>query len=435
MTSNSARILGVYLVNAEQPLRVGTLLRDPDGNVKFIIDEGYVDLGPERPTLSLRWSYPGDDERAIRSLRAADDKIARQGELPAWFGHLLPEGVLRELIVASFGWKQPEDFDLLVRLGEDLPGALIVRDEGEIRSRFALSGARERTESTQVFKFSLGGLQLKFSMIRADHHLMLPARGRLGNMLVKFASERYSDLPEMEFLGMKLAQAAGVNVAPCELVPIEQVGGVPERLLVGEYVLAVERFDRLPGGGRVHFEEFAQILGVTGIRKYTAANEESNFRMIQRFAADSRGAVQEAVRRFTVNVLLGNGDAHLKNWAFRYPDGRTPELSPAYDIVPTIALNPGDINLALKFRGTSDYRLVTLDRFEATARLLQVESKILVREVQETVERAVDLWPAVIADLPVAEKRLGLLRQHWEGLALTRDLENAFRSVAVSLQP
>jgi serine/threonine-protein kinase HipA len=430
--ASSVRILGVHLMTGRQSVRVGSLLRDPNGNTKFVVDESYVDLGPARPVLSLGWHFPGDEERTTEALRRADDKIGRSGSLPTWFSHVLPEGALRELILVSFGWKGPEEFDLLAKLGEDLPGGVAVRDEGavDLPAPFRNDRARRMADELPPVKFSLGGLQLKFSMVRADGALTFPGRGRLGDTIVKLASERYPDLPEVEFTGMRLARAAGVQISSCLLVPVKDVTGIPERLLFGQSVLAVDRFDRSAEGGRVHFEEFAQALGVSGVRKYDALNQESVFRLVRRFSGDARGALLEALRRFTVNLLLGNGDAHLKNWAFRYPDGRTPELSPAYDIVPTIALDPGDQTMALKLRGTRDYRSVSFQKIEATARVLGLEAAFLRREVATTTERAADLWPAVIRDLPIASARVAALRTHWETLALTAGARNAFRGIA-----
>jgi serine/threonine protein kinase HipA of HipAB toxin-antitoxin module len=44
------------------------------------------------------------------------------------------------------------------------------------------------------------------------------------------------------------------------------------------------------------------------------------------------GNAQQFARRLLVNILVANGDAHLKNWSLIYPDTVTPELAPAYDI-------------------------------------------------------------------------------------------------------
>ena len=43
----------------------------------------------------------------------------------------------------------------------------------------------------------------------------------------------------------------------------------------------------------------------------------------------------EFVRRATFNILISNGDAHLKNWSLIYRNSKSPTLSPAYDLVST----------------------------------------------------------------------------------------------------
>ncbi|MCK6544837.1 HipA domain-containing protein [Myxococcota bacterium] len=63
-----------------------------------------------------------------------------------------------------------------------------------------------------------------------------------------------------------------------------------------------------------------------------------------------------------IDILIGNGDSHLKNWAFTYgEDGKTPRLSPAYDMVPTVLFIEGD-ELALKLGGKRAFRAVTRSR-------------------------------------------------------------------------
>jgi serine/threonine-protein kinase HipA len=107
--------------------------------------------------------------------------------------------------------------------------------------------------------------------------------------------------------------------------------------------------------------------------------------MVRRLTSDPRGELLEAIRRVVVDLMLGNGDAHLKNWSFIYTDGRRTELSPAYDIVPTF--HYGDGALALKFGGTNNPFLITLHRFERAAGLWKVDPKVVIKEVRLTVER------------------------------------------------
>ncbi|MDR2880280.1 MAG: HipA domain-containing protein, partial [Azoarcus sp.] len=111
-----------------------------------------------------------------------------------------------------------------------------------------------------------------------------------------------------------------------------------------------------------------------------------------------RADILEAVRRIVADVLLGNGDNHLKNWSFRFASPGQIRLSPAYDIVPTVLFIPGDA-MALRFVGTHRFENVNLHRFERIASFLHVDARWLLREVKAAVERALDLWPAAAPEL------------------------------------
>ncbi len=172
---------------------------------------------------------------------------------------------------------------------------------------------------------------------------------------------------------MMLAGAAGVRVAEAWLVDPEEVIGIPAKYIAGGPSLAVGRFDRKSSGHRIHIEDFAQIYQVIGDQKYATGNEATIMRTVQRFATDGRGEMLESVRRVTTNILLGNGDAHLKNWSFIYPEPGVIALSPAYDIVPTFAY--GDSTMAMKLGGTNNPYIMGAHKFERVAGLLQVDPR------------------------------------------------------------
>jgi serine/threonine-protein kinase HipA len=328
-----------------------------------------------------------------------------------------------------------QEFDVLAFLGRDLPGAVVVRDETGTYSDDEpavgpeFSGA-DPSELPDV-RFSLAGVQLKLSMSASRSHLTLPGRVGTGHVIVKLPNPRFPNMPEAEFSAMKLAEAAGVNVADCRLVPMEQVG-VPEAWRRhGAYAFVVDRFDRIVGSDGVerrHMEDFAQILEAVGDQKYTKSNEETNLRVVKRFCDAGPQAVLQVVRRIAANILLGNGDAHLKNWSLLI-EGQGARLSPAYDIFPT-RLYGDDTSLALSFGGTRTATLVGLHKFERAAGYVGMDSRALAREVRETVEKAADTWPGLLKTLPLPEERRLILADIWSGLALTREIgtANPFRA-------
>ena len=191
-------------------------------------------------------------------------------------------------------------------------------------------------------------------------------------------------------------------------------------------MLAVTRFDREGGDRRIHAEDFAQILGAIGDQKYRKANVETMVHLASRFTSDPVASVLEMVRRIVIDLMLGNGDSHLKNTSFIYPDGKTPTLSPAYDIVPTVFFNPKD-DLALKFGGKRKFENIRTHEFERLANYVDVNPRVITREIDHTVERANDAWPDILKDLPWPKSLGKALAARWPHLALFEGMRNPVR--------
>ena len=366
----------------------------------FTVGESYLALGTRRPLVSLAWTGPDEDESLAR-LKSPNDKMMRGTHLPAFFDNLLPEGALRDLVERELGPGAFDNFDILARLGEDLPGAIIVRLEAGTagRPRPGRQAAMPPVLGETSIGFSLAGVQLKFSMTLDRKTLTVPARQGAGEIILKTPSRKHPFLPEAEYTALVLAEAAGVSTNKAMLVSPRQIQGIPSAFLEGGPSLAVTRFDREPGGRRVQTEDFSQILGAIGDQKYFKANETTIMNVVHRFSDDPIGGLLEAVRRITVNLLIGNGDAHLKNWSFLYPHDGKVQLTPAYDIVPTFLY--GDDTMALAFGNTKTPSIVGLRRFERAAGAMQVSSKVVLSEVRRTVQQALKVWPDLLEDLPL----------------------------------
>lgn len=420
-----AAVLGVHLIDPDgRPRRVGTLARDRDRAVVFSVDEAYL-RDPARPVLSLGWFVPGDEEATRGRLAARGDKIGLLGNLPPWFAGLLPEGALRDLVMVEMGPGNHDQFDVLTRLGGDLPGAVLISPETDVPAsagplRLEQVRGLDLPQPQGMVKFSLAGVQLKFAAASVDGRLTVPARVGEGRCILKVPSGRYPGLPEAEFAAMALCRMIGVDTAACRLVPTDMVDGIPDAFLKeGPLALAVERFDRPAGGGRVHIEDAGQIVGAVGERKYTMATYETILNMIRRFSTDWRADVLEGLRRIVADVLIGNGDNHLKNWSFIFPSPGQVRLSPAYDIVPTVFFAPDD-TLALKFAGTHAFANVTLRRFRRVADYLGLDPDWIEKEIRGIVLAALDRWPRSAGGL-LDEQRANQLLERLDTLSLVRE--------------
>lgn len=419
---NRAGVLGIFLrPEAGHELRVGTLVRDAGGAMTFDVAETYIALGPKRPIVSLAWKGE-TDELSIGRLRNRNDKSSRGPNLPPYFENLLPEGALLDLVEKEFGTGDFNSFDVLRKLGLDLPGAIVAHAEAGEEPPLARVPKTAITDSSKPIRFSLAGVQLKFSMKADKGRLTLPGVGESGDLMLKLPTPSFPALPEAEYTSLQLAKLAGVNTAEATLVQSDTIEGIPKAYLeAGPVSLAVKRFDRAPGGVRIHTEDFAQIVGAIGDQKYFRANQETLLNIIRRFAIDSIGEILEGVRRIVVDIMIGNGDGHLKNWSFIYPDGLSQQLSPAYDIVPTIAYL-AQHKMALKLAGTTNPQIVAVARIADISKFLKVDPQVLDREVRATVVRILDTWPEAVKNLPISTPIRDAIFAQWKYMALVNNV-------------
>lgn len=368
--------------------RVGTITRLPNESNVFVFDEAYIE-DEARPTLSLSFKRAGGE--LLTNVKP------RHVKLPPFFSNLLPEGKLRELLAEKGNINEKREFFLLRLLGDDLPGALSVRSTTEDDSRGDYGSGDDGVDGEvgdrgkNVLKFSLAGVQLKFSAVENAHGgLTIPARGVGGFWIVKLPSAHYPAVPQNEFAMMTLAKAAGMDVPDLRLVPMDSISGLPQGIgkITGQ-ALAVRRFDRATDGKRVHTEDFAQVFGVYPDQKYQNASYRNIAQVIYTEAGEE--SMIEFVRRIIFNALIGNGDMHLKNWSLLYTDGNQANLSPAYDFVATVPYIPGD-RMALGFMRTKKFEDLSIERLKKFAAKALLPETMVLRTVSDTVERTIEAW-------------------------------------------
>lgn len=370
---------GVYLGDR----RVGTLSFESE-----VTRFSYTDTAPGRPVLGQAFA---DDPTRVR--------VARM-DVPAWFSNVLPEHdtPLRKLVADQFGVRPVRSYPLLLALGEDLPGAVAVRPDGAADPVEPV--AEPGSERIGRLAFSLAGVQLKFSMARDGRRFTLPMSGTGGGWIVKLPDRAFRDVPANEHAMMQWAKAAGIDVPEVELRTGSDLVGVPESLVgPDEQVFAIRRFDRTQAG-RVHIEDFAQIREVSPRKKYDNTSYDAIGRVVA--ALTGPAGLAEYVRRLVACIVIGNADAHLKNWSLIYPDGRTPALAPAYDLVSVTVYEPFSTDqLAFRLAGERVFDKIGRDHFRRLADSVGGDPDELVRIVDRTIDAMRDSWPSVVVNYPV----------------------------------
>ena len=388
---------------------IGTLTQLGGDRTLFAFNDDYIG-NPRRPTLSLSFQ---DDAGGL----LLDQRPTRR-RLPSFFANLLPEGHLRSYLAKRAGVNETRDFPLLQALGGDLAGAVQVVPSG-LGIVPPSAESDEATTTTGPLRFSLAGVQFKLSVLEAATcGLTVPAQGAGGDWILKLPTATYAGTPENEFAVMRLAAQAGIETPEVRLVDTKDIEGLPTDMgaLDGK-ALAVKRFDRGPGG-RVHIEDFAQVFGLYPERKY----ERASYRNIAEVLWNEIGeeAIDQFIRRLIFSALIGNADMHLKNWSLTYPDGASAALSPAYDLLSTIAYLP-DETMALRLGRSKRWRDLSLEQIRHFAARSSVPERLAVRAATETVARFRELWPTEAIHLGLPATTLEIINRHLVSLPIAHE--------------
>lgn len=381
---------------------IGTLTLVPGDRSLFAFNQGYID-DVDRAVLSL--GFKDTLGELVTKFRPYGPRV-----MP-FFSNLLPEGRMRDYLAERAGVHPERDFFLLWALGSDLPGAITIRSaDGDelppVAGRVVDDARRER-----VLRFSLAGVQLKFSAImESKKGLTIPARGIGGSWIVKLPSLEYEGVPENEYSMMTLARLVGIDVPAIDLVDISSIENLPSEVAELEgRAFVIERFDRLDDGSPVHIEDFGQIFSIYPRDKYQKANYASIGEVIA--AETGNDDIAEYIRRLTFNTLIGNADMHVKNWSMRYLDRRNASLGPAYDFVATVAYLK-DETAALNFSRTKRFDEFTEDELSHLANRAAMPDALVLETARETVELFRKYWKEEKANLPLHDHVIEAVEEH-----------------------
>ena len=306
-----------------------------DGSELFSYDADYLESADAAP---ISHSLP---------LRA--DPYGRR-QLRPFFAGLLPEESQRQRIAAYLGLAESDDFSMLEAIGGECAGALEIIPHGCVPhgNATSLSPCGEDRLSEIVkslpyrpmmagengLRLSLAGAQSKLPVVFKDERFYLPENGTPSTHILKpELSEWFKGIVGNEHCCMTLARAIGIPAAETRII---DVGDIP-CLLVTRYDRAT---DSVSGAvRRIHQEDFCQALGRPPEQKYQSDGgplAREIVRLIREgWSTTPAKDVLAFVDLVIFNAIIGNADAHGKNYSMLY-DGRSRRLAPGYDLVSTV---------------------------------------------------------------------------------------------------
>jgi len=326
---------------------VGTLLIDKQQRYHFEYAQSWIDRG-----FAISPHIPFDSETDSTTIKR-------------FLENLVPEGEGLEDIASFAHISKNNTFAIMHTIGYDTAGALVFGDNRNSNraifreiSSDELRGRIEQLESRSIaiwdknVRLSLAGVQAKLPIIIRNSKMGL-ANGTLSSThIMKFQTKKHLNIVINELFCMSLAQKIGLNVAKVEL---KRLGNYP--------TLLIKRFDRVYRDDfveRLHIIDGCQMLNLPPTYKYEQnfgssrdvkhIKEGASFKKLFAMTKVCRvpaKAQLELLNWASFNLIIGNSDAHGKNFSF-FVDKQGITPTPFYDML-CVMMYDFDHNLAMSY--------------------------------------------------------------------------------------
>ena len=355
--------------------RVGTLAL-VDGRLSFCYASDWL---TQSGAIALSASLP-------LQAQPFDDRKARP-----YFAGLLPEGQMRRLIAQQFQVSGQNDFALLDHIGGECAGAVTFLEPGQVLPAPTHNDDVQWLSDNEVvaildelprrpmlagkngLRLSLAGAQDKLPVVFDGARIGLPLNGTPSSHILKPAIQAVEDSVINEGFCMALAQAMQLEPAKSKV----------HRVLDRSFLL-VERYDRLIDAQghrhRLHQEDFCQALGVVPESKYQnegGPDLAQCFDLVRSVTRPSAPQVLRLLDYVIFNALIGNHDAHAKNFSLLY-SGKATVVAPLYDVLSTAVYPTLTPKMAMKIGSKykfSEIQAQHWDQFSESVGLSKAQAK------------------------------------------------------------
>ncbi|HEY5941928.1 MAG TPA: type II toxin-antitoxin system HipA family toxin [Solirubrobacterales bacterium] len=413
--------LAVYLHGT----RAGTLERLPQARLRFTYSPSYASAGGAPVSLSL----PPREE-------AFED-----AECAPFFQGLLPEGDFLRAIARTFHVSAENPFAVLAAIGGECAGAIALGstdgpapgtdappprwlDDKEVRELLEELPSRplallDEAEDEDGIRISLAGAHDKIGVLHPEERIGLTRGSPPSTHILKLPIARVAEPIVDEAYCMALAAAAGLDVAAAE-----------PREAGGREFLLVRRYDRdpgAPGDARIHQEDFCQALGVAPEEKYEGdggPGVAGCAALLWRASSAPARDVVAFADALLFNFLIGNHDAHAKNYSLLLDGPEAIRLAPLYDLLCTAVFAETRRKLAMKYGGENRPKYLRRRHLDRLAGELEVKPSLVRRRAERMIElvganaeAARAALPPAFQDRPLLEEIAALVEERRERLA------------------
>jgi serine/threonine-protein kinase HipA len=395
-----ARTLDVYL---DRDL-AGKLTQDDSSRLLFDYAESWLsnpDAMPLSHSLPLR-KEPFNEK-----------------ECAGYFNGILPESDPRARIAKNLGISPRNDFSMLERIGGECAGAVTLLPAGaalpehndqyqkypdeKLAELLTALPRRPMLAGQDGFRMSLAGAQEKIAVKVDGEQISVPMDGAPSTHILKPDNKDYPGLVFNELLCMNLAKAANLPVANAEARSVQSL----DFLLVERYDRRlIENTEGQKTYERIHQEDFCQALGITSIRKYQSEGGPSFkdcFELIRKVSSIPTVDLKRLLEAAIFNYLIGNNDAHGKNFSLIYPEKGITRLAPLYDLVCTVYYPDLSKKMGMKIGGEYDSEKITPRHFDKFSDATQLAKPLVKKSISEVAENILKALQKIDLSNPTAQ--------------------------------
>jgi serine/threonine-protein kinase HipA len=383
------KILDVYF----HEIYIGELKQDVHGEMSFSYASDWLS-NPMASKISC-------------SLPLQQDSFKRK-DCNAFFGGLLPEEDQRKIIARNLGISANNDFSMLEKIGGECAGALSFIPNGNL----AISENRhyQKLNSSQLanilrelpsrpllagekgVRLSLAGVQDKLAVYVKNGKFFIPLDNAPSTHILKPDFNLYEDVIFNEAFCLKLAKHIGLSVAEADIETIEDIN-----------YLLIKRYDRVLIGNnetskiqRIHQEDFCQALGIPSANKYQNEGGPSFKKCFDLIRKESYAPVidlEKMLNAVIFNFLIGNCDAHGKNFSILYLDQL--QFAPLYDLICTIYYKDLTTRMAMKLGNEYKINNITMNNFDEFADEIGFAKSELRKVILEMTDKILSALPKI----------------------------------------
>ena len=314
-----------------------------------------------------------------------------------FFENLLPPEVVRRRLEKIIHISYENVFGYLKALGGDCAGAVSLYEDGVVPSsdpeRLKVLSEDEADELLKIlpqrpllidkiegYRISGAGAQDKLIARWDGKAIALPLYGTASTHIIKPAMTRFPETVANECFCQRLAAKVGLSAAESGILEVK-----------GSSYYWTKRFDRIASAEsvrRLHQEDFCQMMGYPAEEKYEFEGGPSLVRCLRFLRASRVGAA--GMLRFLDYILfgylIGNADAHGKNYAILY-NGPRVEVAPQYDLMSTVAYPELGDRPAMRIGGADSFRDVGRESFRAMAQKAEIDPRLVLDRLDDMSER------------------------------------------------